>query len=88
MLVKDILPSTIARSIDKIPIYPIIELISKYHDITEQYRERYQDNYKNMFEVSEFFHILDCIINSRNMQKTPLIQLIREELTRALVFGV
>ena len=41
-----------------------------------------------MFEVSEFFHILDCIINSNNMQKTPFTQLIREELTRALVFGV
>ncbi len=41
-----------------------------------------------MFEVFEFSHILDCIINSTNMQKTALLNIIRQELIRALVFGL
>ncbi len=41
-----------------------------------------------MFEISELFHILYCITFYHYMQKTPFSHLLREELTRASIFGV
>jgi len=41
-----------------------------------------------MFEVFELSHILNSIIYYQYMQKTPFSLLLRQELTRALVFGV